>query len=946
MDVDTVLTFARRTKLNLTQHRNALSEACDWLRTYAFDPVKTVSRQDAKTLKHHLTARSVETHALSRSIITDTIAILLFYLQDECDFTIPSHFKKRYKNLQNERVMTLGHFERIASTFAASVHERAVMVLAGKAEVSAELLMLVLWVDTAPLPLANLTEVVNGPQTREPTLPATVLLQGGHLRNEQCARYLLGPLSAKLLEIYRQAPQTTVLNERLKRDLCNLANALIGEAFFERASQIERCAIQHWVNSHGFWAALQLNQPHNQCALPLARYRRLNEPTPTLANTIGQCQAFSPRVTQRPTNAETLRATRTGFEQTLKRFANHQIDKDEAVAQLAPERSEMDEENILNYLLGHYAVKLLTEGGSKKTVLRTSTIREYLSLATVLNQWPLPFSEALESDGCYAWGKRVIREIPENHLAHLFRFFKFLPSLLLFDHFPANDLIYPLAPSKVDANTVSPAEHQLLIESLYLQNGERQQTTHTHIAASLAYHGMLRRGEILRLRLGDVTVCPKTKEILALNITNTDEGKTKNGRSRWVHVCLDRESNDLLLGLLAEKSPLPKDAPLFGIPGQTLSARARYLLAPISLLLKAVCGDPTIRFHHLRHGGAQVYFFQLMKFVYPWAQIPPSFARHTDRFDEKHVKRRVSRWCVDTPRASFNVAIVLDQLTLEIGHDNIATTRKHYLHGSEWLLDVCRHLPLKYAPATINALFNNRLSSKDGYRRQRQLATFDMSVMGANVNNEAPATQSVFHLARASQTTTFDRYQPRDNTSLTYPVGAHTRPAHPFDAWANLAHARLSEPVFESDPRLPFIVQSKKALEHIYQLPNWLQQAPWPSKRQQRAWRALLPHTVFVDIEENTLRIAIEPNRQYATRCHTALSWLGALKASVDIEIAPNRRTSPDNCLHFAETALNLKKTHIKVKKPHERGRTQCTLLISPTCSVQDLLAFIEFSIR
>ena len=177
-----------------------------------------------------------------------------------------------------------------------------------------------------------------------------------------------------------------MLNERFKRNLCNLANSLVGEAFFQRASQIERCAIQHWVNSHGFWAALQLHQPHNQCALPFARYQQLNEPTPTLAKTIGQCQAFSPRVTQRPTNAKTLRATRTSVEQTLKQFANHQIKKDEAVARLASERSELDEENILNFLLCHYAVKLLTEGGSKKNVLRTRTIREYLSLATLIHQ--------------------------------------------------------------------------------------------------------------------------------------------------------------------------------------------------------------------------------------------------------------------------------------------------------------------------------------------------------------------------------------------------------------------------------------------------------------------------------------------------------------------------------------------------------------------------------
>jgi hypothetical protein len=217
------------------------------------------------------------------------------------------------------------------------------------------------------------------------------------------------------------------------------------------------------------------------------------------------------------------------------------------------------------------------------------------------------------------------------------------------------------------------------------------QRLNCYVAVVLAYHGMLRRGEILRLRWRDLIPQeekgPKEQQF-KVEITKTAEGFTKSRRSRTVHLVLPEEQAKLVRLLIALKKELPSETPLIGYQHESISSRNLNYLLPITRAMKSICG-PQARFHHLRHSGVHQFYLQLMHLFY---DKPPTAAQY-DAWDVRMLahsvtEKRLRYWLEGRTLFQINTSLVFDEFIRQIGHENYTTTRWSYLHGLEWLTPI------------------------------------------------------------------------------------------------------------------------------------------------------------------------------------------------------------------------------------------------------------------
>ena len=82
------------------------------------------------------------------------------------------------------------------------------------------------------------------------------------------------------------------------------------------------------------------------------------------------------------------------------------------------------------------------------------------------------------------------------------------------------------------------------------------------IAVILGYYGAIRRGEVLRLCLGDSTIInPQKKQLFSIDIRNTPEGKTKNKKARIITVFMPELAAKLIRILLKIKTGCDETKP-------------------------------------------------------------------------------------------------------------------------------------------------------------------------------------------------------------------------------------------------------------------------------------------------------------------------------------------------------------------------------------------------
>ncbi|MEZ9077702.1 hypothetical protein AB4499_15750 [Vibrio cyclitrophicus] len=370
--------------------------------------------------------------------------------------------------------------------------------------------------------------------------------------------------------------------------------------------------------------------------------------------------------------------------------------------------------NVLPQLAALFVRSLILFGGKRVKNLGDSTLTQYSGLKKILEPFPLSFESSQSHDELMAWAHSTYARLTTpSSQQKLRRFFEFLTTQDLTDHINLNELHNPTVPINVDANFISiDALHQIVHALVSNTKGHFLQRLFSASAVILAYFGKLRRGEIIRLRIKDIWPAKKdvtnngqdkdndrdkdkdNNQYFTLHITQTKEGKTKSRQSRWVHVYLPPEFATLIRMCIKLKPKLSARAgmtsrspqmPLIGFENESTTSRQLHYLFPATKAIKAICGEGA-RFHHLRHSGAFVSLLQSLHFINYAVDVdmglPPKL--HA-LMTQEVLKEQFQHWLELQDTLSLNDNVLFEELIREIGHKHYATTRKHYVHGIDWL---------------------------------------------------------------------------------------------------------------------------------------------------------------------------------------------------------------------------------------------------------------------
>ncbi len=403
--------------------------------------------------------------------------------------------------------------------------------------------------------------------------------------------------------------------------------------------------------------------------------------------------------------------------------------------------------NVLPQLASLFVKNLILYGGERVQNLSDSTLTQYSGLTKILQSSPLSFEASQNHDELMAWAHHTYATLTTpSSQQKLHRFFKFLTTQDLTDHINLNELHNPIVPIHVDANFISiDALDQIIHALVSHKKGHFFQRLFSASAVILAYFGKLRRGEIVRLRIKDIWAAKHISshhgqddnQCFTLNITQTREGKPKSKQSRLVHIYLPPEFATLIRmciqlkprlstrGGIVSRSP---QMPLIGFEGESTTSRQLHYLLPATKAIKAICGEDA-RFHHLRHSGAFVYLLQSLHFISHDVDTEMGLpARLQPLMTQDVLKMQFQHWLELQDTMSLNDNVLFEEFTREIGHKHYATTRKHYVHGIDWLYPFYRKggnqkKEKHYTRVELCWLLGLKIGSNDLSRRIAKLDT-------------------------------------------------------------------------------------------------------------------------------------------------------------------------------------------------------------------------------
>ena len=381
-----------------------------------------------------------------------------------------------------------------------------------------------------------------------------------------------------------------------------------------------------------------------------------------------------------------------------------------------PPAPPWQESNLLPLLFYGFVKELFELGGIQRNTLKADSIDRYTNFYQHLS--PLSFGCASNPETLHAWAHTQFTTLREQSTPwHLYNFLRYLAQLELTDHLDLSQFEKPTLPSLVDACCLSVTQIHDTVEALLSStHGDPIQRLCAVVALLLGYYGTMRRGEVLRLRMSDIMTCPKDPQRFYLTITTTQEGSPKGGKTRTTAAYVPEFCAKLIRALLAIKKRAPGREPLLGLSGESLSQREMRYLYPVTQALKSLWGQH-VRFHHLRHSGADLLYLQGLHLAYqrspehlacvlgePESQMMLTQATCHARFDF---------WLEGQPFCDVNDAILLDVVGRELGHSYYATTRKHYLHGMEKVGNIVQPQQRIYSRDELRYLFCMSVGSND-----------------------------------------------------------------------------------------------------------------------------------------------------------------------------------------------------------------------------------------
>ncbi|MEZ8970468.1 site-specific integrase [Vibrio cyclitrophicus] len=381
-----------------------------------------------------------------------------------------------------------------------------------------------------------------------------------------------------------------------------------------------------------------------------------------------------------------------------------------------PPTPPWQEHNLLPSLFYGFVNELFELGGIQRNTLQPDSIDRYTNFYQHLS--PLSFACASDPETLHAWAHAQFTALQEQSTPwHLYNFLRYLAHQEITDHLDLSQFEKPTLPSLVDACCLSVTQIHDTVEALLSSaHGDALQRLFSAVALLLGYYGTLRRGEVLRLRMCDITTCPKDQQRFYLTITTTEEGAPKGGKTRTTAAYLPELSAKLVRALLAIKKNATAREPLIRVTGESLSQREQRYLYPVTQALKSLWGQH-VRFHHLRHSGADLLYLQGLHLAY---QRPPEhlacFQEETESqtmLTEATCQARFDFWLEGQPFCDVNDAILLDVMGKELGHFYYATTRKHYLHGMEKVGNIVQPKQRAYSRDELRYILGMSTRSND-----------------------------------------------------------------------------------------------------------------------------------------------------------------------------------------------------------------------------------------
>ncbi|MEZ9946662.1 site-specific integrase [Vibrio breoganii] len=694
----------------------------------------------------HITSDFKQIPSGRRRRLLNALNQCLLYLEQVCHWQLPpfkAHLHLNHKTQWMERLYV--HTQIGTAVYHHYQQEKAKWIQS-RAQLTGAQVIIVLSMEVAPLSLRIWCAVLNQRCAIE-RLDSQFTLRVVHPHQTKSSseeatftRYALSPFACRVLWDYYQRLGTcskadvdtlSSLTPRHNSPINTLTESDIVQALNQWLMTLTPCPLQDTglldtpLTSAAWHCTFQIIW-HCACGYPCELLLDLSQPSRHVSFTPNdRASAHARRQTQRElsalysqpcissnvlnTNASARSRKQWPHLELLKKVGAQPRAK--VIAELTEENDpQWPSDNVLPTLFYLVTKEMIVFGGIHVSDYTHSTLVKYTGIYHQLLDAPLSYIEASDANTLKEWARRVFSKLDsDNHRYLMYNFFRFLCHIALTDHLDISEFQSPVMPVRVDAFRIAAGQVSSVVKVLLdTDKGQPFQRLDAAVATLLGFYGGLRRGEVIRLRVQDVSISPSNKAQFRFQITHTAEGNTKNKRTRFVHTLMPEPLAKLIRALLKTKETCPPDTPLIGFMGESMDSRQRHYILPVTQALKALFGRHT-RFHHLRHSGAHLISLQALSLACQthgsgleaheseeavglrgdssgfYTALEASDDTTQYLLTKRVCHARFDFWLEGHSFEDMNDGILLDVLCEQLGHTHYATTRKSYLHGMEWL---------------------------------------------------------------------------------------------------------------------------------------------------------------------------------------------------------------------------------------------------------------------